>query len=142
MLEKAGGHRGKVSRPANRSSPGQPPLAVVDSLKTGELIWAASMGDLEAIRRLVAQGVPLEAADYDHRTAMHLAAAEGHLQPVQFFLAHGTRINPEDRWGNTPLDEAIRHDQEVIAEVLAGHGGRERRRGRETESRSLEAKVA
>lgn len=142
VLEKAGARRGRVSRSADRPAPSQSPLAAVDSLKTGELIWAASMGDLEAIRRLVAQGVPLEAADYDRRTAMHLAAAEGHLQLVQFLLAHGTRVNPADRWGNTPLDEAVRHDRRSIAELLARHGGRNRRHDRTTGPRSSEDKAA
>ena len=141
-LEKAGAHRGQVSRSAHQPSLSQSPLAAVDSLKTGELIWAASLGDLVAIRRLVAQGVPLEAADYDRRTAMHLAAAEGHLQLVQFLLAHGTRVNPEDRWGNTPLDDAIRHEQRTIAELLGSHGGRKRRHNRKTAPRSLEVKAA
>jgi glutaminase len=141
-LVKAGAHRGQVSRSAHQPSLSQSPLAAVDSLKTGELIWAASLGDLVAIRRLVAQGVPLEAADYDRRTAMHLAAAEGHLQLVQFLLAHGTRVNPEDRWGNTPLDDAIRHEQRTIAELLGSHGGRKRRHNRKTAPRSLEVKAA
>ena len=125
-LENAGARRGEVSRTHNQFAPSERPLAVVDSLKTGELIWAASLGDLEAIRRLIAQGVPLEAADYDHRTPMHLACAEGHKQVVSLLLAQGARVNPADRWGNTPIDDAIRHGQDEIAELLVVHGGRRR----------------
>lgn len=125
ILEKAGAKRGKASHFLN-TAPTRATLAVVESPKTGELIWAASMGDLEAIRRLVARGVPLEAADYDQRTALHLSAAEGHCEIVQFFIAHGTPVNPKDRWGNTPLDEALRHGQEEVAGLLAKHGGRKR----------------
>ena len=141
-LEKAGAQRGEIARAVDRRPVSSSPLAVVDSLKSGELIWAASMGDLAAIRRLVAQGVPLETADYDHRTAMHLAAAEGHLRLVQFFLAHGTPVNPRDRWGNTPLDEALRHRQEEIAELLAGQGGRKRASVRGAAAASPETKAA
>ena len=95
-------------------------------MKTGELIWAASQGELVALQRLVAQGVSLEVADYDRRTAMHLAAAEGHLEIVRYLLAHGASINPIDRWGNSPLDEARRHERHQCAELLVEKGGASR----------------
>lgn len=40
-----------------------------------ELLWAAAQNDIDGLRRLVVQGVPVSAADYDGRTALHLAAA-------------------------------------------------------------------
>lgn len=45
-----------------------------------DLIHFASIGDIEAVKRLVEQeGVPANSADYDKRSALHLAAAEGYL---------------------------------------------------------------
>lgn len=41
--------------------------------------------DLSAIRRMVARGIDMGHADYDLRTPLHLAAAEGHEHVVQFF---------------------------------------------------------
>ena len=123
LLEQAGAQRGQVR---TRASDGQSRLAipaVIHSPKTDELIWAASLGDLGAIRRLVAQGVSLESADYDHRTAMHLAAAEGRVEVVRSFIAHGVAVNPRDRWNNTPLDDALRHDQDEVARLLEDSGG-------------------
>lgn len=73
------------------------------------LCWAASQGDLMEIRRLVANGVNLDEADYDGRTAIHLAASEGHDNIVQFLIAKGINLTPKDRWGGTPLDDAKRH---------------------------------
>ncbi|MDX1401280.1 MAG: glutaminase, partial [Kiloniellales bacterium] len=132
LLEEAGACRGAAVRTSTRRNGSAPAskLQLVTSVKTGELIWAASLGDLHSIRRLVAQGVPLEAADYDYRTALHLAAAEGHDEIVRFFLAHGVSVNPRDRWDNTPLDEAIRHKRENVASLLAENGGKEARRSR------------
>jgi glutaminase len=62
------------------------------------------------------QGVDPEEADYDGRTALHLAASEGRAEVVDFFVRRGIDLGPVDRWGNTPLDDARRggHD-EVIA---------------------------
>ena len=87
------------------------------------MIWAASVGDLRAIRRLVARGIPLEVADYDLRTPLHLAAAEGHLEIVKYLLALGVAPNPKDRWGYTPLDDSLRHGQDKAVAILQLKGG-------------------
>lgn len=58
-------------------------------------------------------------SDYDGRTALHLAAAEGHFDCVQFLLEHcNVPHNPCDRWGNTPLDEAETFGHDKVAEYL------------------------
>ncbi len=125
MLKEAGGVRGH-NKPLTSGAPVHvPPAAQSDPLTTTELILAASMGDLQAIRRLVARGVALGIADYDLRTPLHLAAAEGHLQVVEYFIAQGVEINPRDRWANTPLDDAFRHGQKQVAELLKTKGGQQ-----------------
>jgi glutaminase len=88
---------------------------------TNELIWAASMGELKAIQRLVARGVELDGADYDRRTPLHLAAAEGHLRIVKLLLDQGVKIASKDRWGGTPIDDARRHGHAAIVELLQQH---------------------
>lgn len=123
LLEQAGAHRGQVQGHRDGQRPLRSSIALVDSSITDELIWAASLGDLVAIRRLVAQGVPFDSADYDHRTAIHLAASEGHIEVVRYFVAHGVPVNPTDRWGNTPLDDALRHGRDAVAEILRDNGG-------------------
>lgn len=123
LLERAGAHRGDPTWAASGHAAEAASQVLLDSPKTDELIWAASLGDIVAVRRLAAQGIPLETADYDYRTALHLAAAEGHLEVVCYVIAHGVPVNPADRWGNTPLNDAIRHGHDEVAEVLRRHGG-------------------
>ena len=62
--------------------------------------------------------VPISAQDYDNRTALHLAAAEGNLEAVKYLVAHNHPINVRDRWGATPLDEAHREGREDVINFL------------------------
>ena len=72
---------------------------------TYRAIYAASIGDIEELKRLVARGHDLDVADYDGRTPLHLAAAEGRKEAIEYLLAQGVSRDPRDRWGNTPFDE-------------------------------------
>jgi len=88
-----------------------------------DLCWAASEGDLDGIRRLRVEGAALGGADYDGRTALHLAASEGRAAVVAYLLRHGVDRAPVDRWGNTPLDDARRAGHDAVLELLeAGPG--------------------
>ena len=52
------------------------------------------------------QGNDLQCADYDKRTALHLAAAEGHAEVVRFLLHTAkVRADPKDRFVDTPRKE-------------------------------------
>ena len=50
---------------------------------------------------------------------MHLASANGHIQIVQFLLRLGMNVNPRDRWGATPLNDA--HSEDMV-EYLVSKG--------------------
>lgn len=81
-------------------------------------IWAASMGNLQAMLPYVARGMALNCADYDARTALHLAASEGRTDVVKYLLAYSVDLVPRDRWGNTLLDDAIWHGHKDVAALL------------------------
>ncbi|KAK3539972.1 hypothetical protein QTP70_019625 [Hemibagrus guttatus] len=84
-----------------------------------ELMFAAYSGDVSALRRFALSAVDMELRDYDSRSALHIAAAEGHLEAVKF-LTGTCRVNPhaKDRWGNTPVDDAMEFGQDRVVEVL------------------------
>lgn len=88
------------------------------------LCAAGSRGDVDALRRMAEDGINLSAADYDGRTALHLAAAEGKLEAVRFLIQHGVDVNAVDRWGNTPLQDAVRARQAPVTALMTEHGAR------------------
>ena len=79
---------------------------------------AAAVGDIQTLMRLDSTGVDLNVGDYDGRTALHLAACEGHLDVVKFLVSRGVRTNITDRWNNTPLSDAKREQHDSIANYL------------------------
>lgn len=85
------------------------------------LTWAASQGDLDEVRALVAAGVEPGTADYDGRTPLHLAAAEGQTDVVRYLLAVGADPQPTDRWGGTPLSDAEAGGHGEIGALLRRH---------------------
>ena len=101
-----------------------------DAVQTQRLITAAARGDLECVR--VFGRAQLNVGDYDGRTALHLASAEGHVPVVRYLLQNGCTYDVKDRWGNTPYHEANKlrgeggaHRQiaEMFEAAAAGEGG-------------------
>lgn len=56
----------------------------------------------------VFQGSDLRLGDFDGRTPLHVAACEGHLRLVQYLLNQGASVHAKDRYGDTPLCNAVR----------------------------------
>jgi len=92
------------------------------------LLQAGATGDLMQLKRMHAENVDMSLTNDDSRTALHLAAANGHIACVQELVENmGVDVNAEDRWGGTPLDDAIQSGIEDVINYLKFQGGEQKR---------------
>lgn len=96
--------------------------AEVQGEKVVSLLYAASNGDVTALRRYYLSGKDMTQQNYDGRTALHVAAAQGHDKVVRFLLEQcNVPVDLKDRWGSTPLDEATRFNYQSCADLIRHH---------------------
>ncbi|MEM9326662.1 MAG: glutaminase A [Bacteroidota bacterium] len=83
-----------------------------------QMIFAASAGDLNEVKKICNGGISVNEADYDGRTALHLAAAENRPEVVEYLLHQGANITVQDRWGGTPLVDAQKANNREVLEIF------------------------
>lgn len=88
------------------------------------LMYLANEGDLEGIKDLVNSDVDVNFRDIDGRTALHIASCQGLTQVVDLLLDHGAEIDPKDRWGSTPLADAIFYKNHDVIKLLEKRGAK------------------
>ncbi|TMW59638.1 hypothetical protein Poli38472_004707 [Pythium oligandrum] len=91
----------------------------------GQAFSATKRGQLDQIKRLVPDLVHPDVQDYDLRTLIHIASAEGHLELVKYLVSCGANVNLLDRWGTSPLTEAVDFAHNDVARFLIEHHGSE-----------------
>ncbi|GAQ85364.1 hypothetical protein KFL_002310200 [Klebsormidium nitens] len=83
------------------------------------LVDSARYGDVEDVQATLDSGVDASAADSSGRTALHMAAANGHENVVQLLLEKGANVNAANQEGNTPLHwAALNHHLQVVKRLL------------------------
>jgi len=92
--------------------------------QANNFITAASEGDYEEVKALLDFGnIDVNQGDYDKRTALHLAAGEGHAKVVELLCHEGrASVNVQDRWGNRPLDDAYQASAKDCIKILQDFG--------------------
>ena len=96
----------------------------------GELCSAVAESDGALLELYIAANAPADSGDYDRRRPLHIAAADGKLDLVRMLVEKGKAdAGVTDRWGATPLLEAIKakHPEVVayLADSVPGGKGRE-----------------
>ncbi|KAF6175132.1 hypothetical protein GIB67_022813 [Kingdonia uniflora] len=96
---------------------------VMDLKGPYQLLYCSSKGDTDGVIREIEKGVSPNFADYDKRTALHLASCEGWIEIVDLLLERGADVDYQDRWGRTPLSDARSFGHEDICKLLEARGG-------------------
>jgi len=89
-----------------------------DSKAAAELCSLASIGDIERLQLMLQCGVSVDAADYDKRSCIHVASSMGNVRVIEALIAHSSNTCLRDRWGRTPLAEAVREGHAKVVAVL------------------------
>ena len=91
-------------------------------LRAADVPAAAMAGDVDAVRRLLDLGLPVDAVDAQGCTALLRAAGGGHLAVVDLVLARGANPQHAAASGATPLSAAVSMRQAGIVAALLDAG--------------------
>ncbi|XP_044293118.1 60 kDa lysophospholipase-like [Varanus komodoensis] len=83
---------------------------------------AAKIGDLDALKAIEEMGGNLSCEDYDGRTPLHVASSEGHVHLAEYLLKRGASVYTKDRYGATPLMNAIEFRNKDVIQLLRKTG--------------------
>jgi ankyrin repeat protein len=92
-----------------------------ESRQDAQLVSAAAAGDLEAVSRLLGDGVDVDSRDAGGRTAVTAAVYGGHADVVRLLVDEGADVDLQDNTrANSVLATGEMGDVEVLREVLRG----------------------
>eukprot|EP00439_Symbiodinium_sp_Y106_P071909 s699_g13.t1 len=95
------------------------PSNLAQAALTGLLCECATSGDIAGLRVLIHAGAEVNAATaYDMRTPLHLAAAAGKLDVVQFLIAECGASLQQDRFGLLPIHDAVENSHTEVRRYL------------------------
>ncbi|GJS01833.1 ATP synthase subunit beta, mitochondrial [Tanacetum coccineum] len=97
----------------------------IEMQRIGNFLSCASRGDRVGLNLMLRGGISPNVQDYDKRTALHLAASEGHASIVELLLHYKADVNLDDRWHRTPLTDARLYGHRDICRILEVNGGKD-----------------
>jgi ankyrin repeat protein len=88
------------------------------------LVTACRLGNREALRLLIENGVDLEGKDNFQHTSLWMATSQRFTDIVEYLIASGANVNPSLMWTHSPLFFAVRCSSKrtEIAKMLIHHG--------------------
>ena len=98
--------------------PGRSRKPAVDEVGRTKSWWAARHGQLEEVKRLLAEGANPNQMDIDGEAALHAAARWGQIDVVEVLLSNGADIGAKALYGMTPLQVSVEQGQLGTARVL------------------------
>lgn len=96
-----------------------------DEQHVAQAFRATKRGDLLELKLFVPERVHPDVQDYDLRTLLHIASAEGHYDIVKYLVDCAANVNLLDRWGTSPLSEAIDFAHNKVARFLMANHANE-----------------
>jgi len=97
-------------------------LLTANGAKSSSIFTAAAIGDPFRVKAFLAEGVNINAKGPRGRTALHIAASEGHKEVVELLLENGTKVNAGDNMNRTAAELAMNRGHTEIAELLIFKG--------------------
>ncbi|MDR3387436.1 MAG: ankyrin repeat domain-containing protein [Rudaea sp.] len=87
-----------------------------------DLVAAAGVGDVQALEKMLALGLQVNAIDTQGATALLRAAGSGHVAAVAYLLEHGADAALSATTGATALSAAVSARRGNAVEFLLAHG--------------------
>ena len=91
------------------------------------LLEAATAGNVERVRGLIAAGTPLEQRDAAKRTALLLATRANHVEVARLLIDAGADVNAKDNIRDTPFLYAGAEGRNEILQADPGQRPRQPR---------------
>ncbi|KAK9057274.1 hypothetical protein SSX86_022109 [Deinandra increscens subsp. villosa] len=85
---------------------------------------AARKGDVDEMRKCLAEGANVNGRDQNGWTPLHRTAFKGHIEGVKFLLNHGGLVDMVDGNGYTALHRAVEAGHAQVAMMLIAHGAK------------------
>jgi len=105
------------ARPAPTAAP-----AEQANMSAKSLHQAAAAGDVEEVKRLIAQGADVNAKGEKGQTVLHYAVENGHREVAELLIAQGADVNAGGYGDGTPLLTAIFGDDVDLVRLLVDKG--------------------